>query len=75
MDVALGNILMIGNLRKHCVIFRIHWLMPSWAVYLLVVGKESLVITLIPKKNEAIEVKDFCPISFVGGFIKSLLRS
>ena len=57
------------------MIFRIHWLMPSWAVYLLVVGKESLVITLIPKKNEAIEVKDFCPISFVGGFIKSLLRS
>ena len=29
-------------------------------------------ITLIPK---AIEVKDFRPISLVGGFIKSLLRS
>ena len=32
-------------------------------------------ITLIPKINEAIEAKDFCPISLVGGFIKSLLRS
>ena len=32
-------------------------------------------IPLIPKKNEAIEVKDFRPISLVGGFIKSLLRS
>ena len=37
-------------------------------------------ITLIPKKNSAIEVKDFCPISLVergggGVFIKSLLRS
>ena len=32
-------------------------------------------ITLIPKKNSAIEVKDFCPISLVGEFIKSLLRS
>ena len=28
LDVALGNILMMANLRKHCVIFRIHWLMP-----------------------------------------------
>ena len=74
MDVALGNILMMGNLGKHCVIFRIHWLMPSWAVYLLVVGKESLVITLIPKKNEAIEVKDFCPISFVGGVYKIIAK-
>lgn len=45
--MALGNILMMGNLRKHCVIFRIHWLMPSWAVYLLVVGKESSVITIL----------------------------
>ena len=33
-------------------------------------------ITLIPKKKiAAIEVKDFRPISLVGGFIKSLLRS
>ena len=32
-------------------------------------------ITLIPKKNSAIEVKDFRPISLVEGFIKSLLRS
>ena len=32
-------------------------------------------ITLIPKKIAASEVKDFCPISLIGGFIKSLLRS
>ena len=35
-------------------------------------------ITLIPKKNAAIEVKDFRPISLVGGgggVIRSLLRS
>ena len=33
-------------------------------------------ITLIPKKNPAIEVNDFRPSSLVGGgFIKSLLRS
>ena len=32
-------------------------------------------ITLIPTKNEAIEAKDFCHISLVGRFIKSLLRS
>ena len=34
-------------------------------------------ITLVPKKkkkNEAVEVKDFRPISLIGGFIKSLLN-
>ena len=34
-------------------------------------------ITLIPKTNAnaASEVKDFCPISLIGGFIKLLLKS
>lgn len=31
-------------------------------------------ITLIPKNIEAVEVRDFCPISLIGGFIKSLLN-
>ena len=33
-------------------------------------------ITLVPKKkkNEAVEVRDFHPISLIGGFIKSLLN-
>ena len=31
-------------------------------------------ITLISKKSVAVEVKDFHPISLVGGFIKLLLK-
>lgn len=30
-------------------------------------------ITLVPKNIEAVEVRDFRPISLIGGFIKSLL--
>ena len=31
-------------------------------------------IALIPKKADTLEVKDFRPISLVGGFIKFLLK-
>ena len=31
-------------------------------------------LALIPKKSEAVEVKDFWPISLVGGFYKILAK-